>query len=104
MGNYLDIPLHQVNKEILKKELEKEGFKHIYEWTDEPGIEYPPHKHKDKVSFYIVDGSINLIIDDKNIELKKGDRFDVPPNTKHTAKVGPEGCTYLVGEMIEGDS
>jgi len=33
-----------------------------------------------------------------------GERFDVPIGTKHSAVVGPEGCDWVVGEEIEGDS
>lgn len=38
------------------------------------------------------------------ILLKAGDRIDVPVGKKHRAKVGPEGCQFIVGEMIESDS
>lgn len=93
-----------MSNDSYKKELEKEGFKHIYEWTDEPNTEYKSHKHKDKVSFYITRGSIILSIEGKEINLKEGDRFDVPPNTEHIAKVGSNGCSFIVGEMIKGDS
>ncbi len=92
-----------MNKNLVEQ-LEKDGFKHIYEWEDKPGTEYPPHSHKDRVSFYIIDGSLTFYIDNQVIELKKGDRFDVPVAKEHRAKVGPGGCSYLVGEMIEGDS
>jgi len=87
-----------------KETLEKEGFKHIYEWTDQPNTAYSSHIHKDKVSLYITDGEIEISIGGENIKLTKGDRFDVPPHTEHTAKVGPRGCSFFVGEMIEGDS
>lgn len=90
--------------ESYKKELEKEGFKHIYEWTDQPNTEYAINKHKDKVSFYITDGSLILDVEGKEVVLKKGDGFDLPPNKEHSAKVGSEGCSYVVGELIEGDS
>ncbi len=36
--------------------------------------------------------------------VKEHDRFDVPVGIPHTAKVGPEGCTFIVGEEIKGDS
>ena len=93
-----------MNLKSLTQQLQKEGFKHIYEWRDKSHTEYPPHQHKDKVSFYIIDGSLNFYLDGKTIELKEGDRFDVPPKKEHTAKVGPRGCYFLVGEVIEGDS
>ena len=88
----------------LKRKLTEEGFHHIYGWHDEPHVEYPAHAHKDKVSMYILAGSLTLRFGNEEIILKKGDRFDVPPGKEHTALVGPTGCDFLVGEMIEGDS
>ena len=90
-------------RQALRK-LKEEGFKHVYEWRDEPHVEYPEHAHEDRVSFYIIEGSLTFRINGETIELNKGDRYDVPPKTNHTAKVGPEGCSFVVGEMIEGDS
>ena len=86
------------------EQLKNEGFKHIYEWKDAAGITYPEHSHKDKVTLFITEGSIVMNINKKEIFLKKGDRYDVPPRTSHTAIVGQEGCEYVVGEIIEGDS
>jgi quercetin dioxygenase-like cupin family protein len=93
-----------MGNDSLKEKLEAEGFKHVYEWHDEPGTDYPPHKHQGKVTLYITGGSLSFFIDGKVIELKDGERFDVPVGKEHTAKVGAEGCSYIVGEMIEGDS
>jgi len=93
-----------MNIEDFKLQLEKEGFKHVYAWRDEPGTVYAPHSHKDKVSFYIAEGSVDFEVDDKKMILKEGDCLDVLPGTKHSAKVGSEGCLFVVGEMIEGDS
>lgn len=93
-----------MDKEILKQKLVDKGFPHIYEWHDEPGTEYPAHAHKGKVSIFILDGGLTFWFDDGDITLKAGDEFDVPIGKEHTAKVGDSGCTFLVGEMIEGDS
>lgn len=88
----------------VKEELEKEGFKHIYDWIDPPNETYDEHSHKDKVKLVIVSGSITFNLDGVERELKDGDKLLIPPNTKHSAVVGPKGCIYVVGEMIEGDS
>lgn len=84
--------------------MEKEGFLHIYEWRDEPGVEYPAHAHNGAVSMYILDGGLTLRFGEELVILKQGERFDVPVGKEHVAKVGEEGCTFLVGEMIEGDA
>ena len=84
--------------------LEKEGFPHVYEWQDKPGTVYPEHSHQDKVTIFITEGSLELTILGETRELKTGDRFDVPPGIPHSAVVGPQGCQYVVGEIIDGDS
>jgi mannose-6-phosphate isomerase-like protein (cupin superfamily) len=93
-----------MNIDQIKTQLASEGFKHIYEWVDGPHTDYSSHEHQDKVTFYIVDGSIDFFMEHKTFHLAAGDRFDVPPKTQHTAKVGADGCKFIVGEMIEGDS
>ncbi len=84
--------------------LEKEGFPHVYEWQDKPGTVYPLHQHQDKVTIFITEGSLELTLNGATHSLRAGDRFDIPPQTEHSAVVGPSGCQYVVGEMIEGDS
>ena len=93
-----------MNKEALKEKLLKEGFVNVYEWHDEPGVEYRSHSHKGAVAFYILEGSVSFRFRDKEVELKSGNRIDVPVGEEHSARVGSDGCTFLVGEMIEGDS
>lgn len=92
-----------LTKEQMFEELKKE-FSHVYEWTDEPNTIYEEHAHKGKVCFYVVEGSILMNIDGVHSTIKKGERLDVPVDHPHTAKVGTEGCTFIVGEDIEGDS
>lgn len=93
-----------MDKEALKKELEAKGFPHIYEWHDEAGTDYPAHMHKGEVSMYILDGGLTFWFEDETVVLFVGDYFDVSVGKEHVAKVGDDGCTFLVGEMIEGDS
>ena len=92
------------NIDTLKQKLVEEGFPHIFEWKDKPNTDYPAHFHKGKVVMYILSGSLTFWFGDEEVSLKEGDRFDVPVEREHTAKVGADGCAFLVGEMIEGDS
>ena len=71
---------------------------------DEPGVEYPSHSHKGKVSMYILQGGLTPWLGEEEVSLVQGDRFDVPAEKEHVARVGTDGCTFLVGEMIKGDS
>lgn len=93
-----------MTKDQMIATLKQDGFAHIYEWRDAPGTEYPAHAHKGKVSFFITEGEIEMNVDGKITLVKAGDRMNVPVGISHTAKVGDEGCVFVVGEEIEGDS
>ena len=89
--------------EGLKGRLKSEGFPVVYEWHDEAGKVYREHDHKDKVSFFVTRGNVSLFIAGEKIDIVAGERFDVPPKTLHTATVGEDGCSYVVGQMTEDD-
>lgn len=92
-----------LTKGQMVQELKKE-FPYVYEWTDEPGRDYKGHFHKGRVSFYVVSGSISVTIDGVHFTVRKGERLNVPPGVPHTGKVGVEGCEFIIGEEIKGDS
>jgi hypothetical protein len=56
--------LKQIEKDAYvwdyKKTLESEGFPIIYDWFDEPNTRYEQHIHQGRVSFYVLDGSVNF--------------------------------------------
>ncbi len=93
-----------MNAQQCEQVLRDEGFVHIFEWHDEPGTVYPIHQHQDKVTIFVTKGSVQFDIDYKEVIVKEGERFDVPPKTDHRALIGDNGCDYVVGEMIKGDS
>ena len=85
------------------KQLESE-YPHVYEWQDPAGTVYEEHEHQGKTTLWLTDGSIEMNVAGEIIKLKAGDRYDVPPKTKHAAIVGPDGWIVIVGEEIDGDS
>ncbi len=85
------------------QQLEKE-YPFVYEWSDPAGTKYEEHEHQGRTTIWLTDGSIEMNIQGESLKLRAGDRYDVPPRTKHTAVVGPEGWHVVVGEEIEGDS
>lgn len=99
-----EIMKYEETVEGCKRTLTEQGFAHVYEWTDKPDTKYSAHSHKGKVSFYVVKGNITMEFEGKTITLNPVDRIDVPVGVTHTAEVGSEGCTFMVGEEIEGDS
>ena len=64
-------------------------------WSNGPGYRYGAHEHPYHKVLYCVDGSITFHTDDGDITLHAGDRLDLPPRTRHSATVGPEGVTCM---------
>ena len=93
-----------MNTEELKQKLVTDGFIHVYEWLDIPNQEYPIHKHQGRVGMHILKGEVTFSLRNETVILSQGDYFEVPVGVEHTAQVGDQGCHFLVGEMIEGDS
>jgi len=87
-----------MNLDALKEKLKQEGFSNIFVWSDAPGAEYPDHTHQQLSAHIILNGEMSLTIKGETHVLKEGSRHDVPAGETHSAKMGPEGCTYLVGE------
>lgn len=82
----------------LRKQLESEGFSHTYVWQDGPNAHYPDHTHSGLTAHVILDGEMTLTMGGRSNTYKVGDRCDVPAGAIHSARMGPEGCRYLVGE------
>lgn len=84
--------------EELHKTLHAEGFSHTYVWEDGPGAYYPEHTHPTVTAHIVLDGEVTVTSQGKTRTYKAGERFDVPAETTHSAKMGPTGCRYLIGE------
>lgn len=86
-------------QEEFEEQLEGEGFNQIYVREDEGDTAYPPHEHETYTVHIILEGEMTFTGSDGRVRLlRPGDRVDVLPGEQHTAVIGPEGCTYLVGE------
>jgi quercetin dioxygenase-like cupin family protein len=81
----------------LRDQLERNGFD-VFRWSDAAGADYPPHSHDHDESLWVVGGEISFGIAGKSYPLRAGDRLMLPRGTVHTAKAGPAGATYLIGQ------
>jgi len=81
-----------------RKRLESEGFSHIYVWQDGPHAYYPDHSHEGLTAHIILDGEMTLMMDGRSKTYRLGDRCDVAAGAVHSARMGPRGCRYLIGE------
>jgi mannose-6-phosphate isomerase-like protein (cupin superfamily) len=79
-------------------ELEAEGFTHTFVWQDGPNAFYSDHTHAGLTAHIILDGEMQLTMNGKSETFRVGDRCDVPAGAVHSAKMGPRGCRYLIGE------
>jgi len=82
---------------VLRRRLEAEGFG-VFCWRDGPGATYTAHAHDHDESLWVVDGEIPFGAVDGELRLGPGDRLMLPRGTVHTARAGPRGATYLIGE------
>jgi mannose-6-phosphate isomerase-like protein (cupin superfamily) len=87
-----------LNEGELRNQLFAEGFAHTYVWRDGPHAHYSDHTHAGLTAHIILDGEMTLTMDGKSQTFRVGDRCDVPAGGVHSAKMGPSGCRYLVGE------
>ncbi len=87
-----------MDEKELSKQLAREGFAHTYVWQDRPDTFYPAHTHETETAHIILSGELMLTIGGRTETHRAGARCDVPAGAVHTAKVGPAGCRYLIGE------
>jgi quercetin dioxygenase-like cupin family protein len=78
--------------------LRSEGFARVYVWHDAPGAAYPDHTHATLSAHIILDGAMTLTHAGTTRTYGPGDRVDVPAGAVHSARMGPSGCRYVVGE------
>jgi len=81
-----------------ESQLRSEGFCHTYVWQDGPQAFYPDHTHAGLTAHIILDGEMTLTMDGASQTYRVGERCDVPAGATHSARMGPHGCRYLVGE------
>jgi quercetin dioxygenase-like cupin family protein len=82
----------------LARSLEQEGFRQTYVWQDDPNASYPDHTHATETAHIILTGEMTLTMDGASYTYRAGERCDVPARTVHSARMGPSGCRYLIGE------
>ena len=82
----------------LEQQLHREGFSRTYVWQDGPDAFYPDHTHSQETAHIILDGEMTLTQGADTRTFGPGQRCDVPAGAVHSARMGPRGCRYLIGE------
>lgn len=84
-----------VSEKDLAAQLVSEGFTHTCVWEDVPNARYPNHTHDGVTA---LNGEMTLTMDGVSKTYHEGERCDVPAHAVHSARMGPRGCRYLIGE------
>jgi mannose-6-phosphate isomerase-like protein (cupin superfamily) len=90
-------PIGMDEKELVAG-LNREGFRQTYVWQDGPNAFYPEHQHACETAHVIVSGEMTLTLNGEARTYRAGERCDVPAGAAHSARMGPRGCRYLIGE------
>ena len=88
----------RIDEEEFKEQLRRQGFSRVYVWQDAAGAFYPDHIHQVLTAHIILDGEMTLSMRGKAKTYRTGDRCNVPAGAVHAARMGPEGCRYMIGE------
>ena len=86
------------SEDALQQQLRSEGFRRTYIWQDEAGTFYPEHTHAVETAHIILAGEMTLTTAIESRTFHTGERCDVPAGAPHSARMGPRGCRYLIGE------
>jgi len=76
--------------ETIRDLVANEGLR-CYTWSDAPGKFYPEHTHNEDEMRWIVQGSLTVGVNGKEVKLKAGDRIELPAGTAHWARVSEDG-------------
>ena len=96
-------------EERLRATLRDEGLEPS-PWGNGPGLVYGAHAHAYDKVLVVVAGSIVFTLDGgagaaggrRQVELRAGDRLDLPAGTRHAALVGPDGVRCLEAHLPAG--
>jgi quercetin dioxygenase-like cupin family protein len=79
-----------------------DGSDKVWIYDAEPNEIDDDHEHDYDTTLAILKGDIQIVLaygdSILNIKYLPGSEIEIPRNTLHAAKVGPEGCRYVVAE------
>jgi quercetin dioxygenase-like cupin family protein len=87
-----------MDEKQLARTLEQEGFRQTYVWQDAPNAAYPDHTHATETAHIVLSGEMTLTMGGQSHTYRPGERCDVAAGVLHSARMGPSGCRYLIGE------
>lgn len=85
--------------QTITRRMEQEGLR-PYAWSQGPNARQALRSHGYSKVLYCVEGSIEIILPDINqrVQLRPGDRVDLPRGVRYAAFIGPRGTKCVEGE------
>lgn len=85
-------------KEILNK-IQLKGFGPTV-INDKPERIYSPHSHPEDKLIVILEGEMEVTVEDKKYLIREGDELIIPGGMLHSAKTGEKGCRFFWSEKL----
>jgi quercetin dioxygenase-like cupin family protein len=79
------------------EKLESEGYSNVDVCVNAAYLDFGEHTHEEHTVHVILQGELMVTTDSQSEIFNEGKRVEFPVGTKHHAKAGPEGCTFVVG-------
>lgn len=104
-GHFEDCPVYKIspkdtNKFVLLCDREQVPFVSVVEIFDEGG-KTPPNEHAEAYEyFYVLAGEGIAVVGDKEVEIRSGSFFVVPPGNNHRVSNTGKGRLYVLTTMI----
>ncbi len=81
-------------------QLKKEGFSQVALHEDPPSFSYSDHSHPIDTAYVVLHGEMQVWLDGKEHVIKEGGRLDIKKHVVHSAKIGQEGCKFLIAIRV----
>ena len=86
------------NEKYKIDQLEKQGYKKITVWNEVTLAGSVDHSHPFDTHLVVIDGEIEMTVNDQSKVLKASEEVNIPRHTLHHGKIGPKGCRYITAE------
>ncbi len=78
----------------IEADLKRQGY-HPLHISEAPESRLDPHSHPQNHIIVITDGKMRLELDGESTDMRPGDKVTIPPQTRHAAYFGADGCRYF---------
>ncbi len=81
-------------------ELKRQGYKNVTIWNEVTAAGSVDHSHPFDTHLVVLDGEIEVIVDDQSRVLKTSEEIDIPRGTMHHSRLASKGCRYITAERF----